>query len=130
MKDIVLEECIKWKKGEIQAAEAMDNITQAIFPREFTNATYLRKLVAFIYDLDPDKLLGESRKSEVMIPKILYRTLLFERYDSYTTVASKAGLDSHATVMNSVKRHNEMLETNVAYKRIYDSINTLLTEVF
>ena len=129
MKEVILESCIKWKKEIISSHEAMYDISNTLFPKKVVSTSYLKKLIAFIYEIEEEELTGNSRKEETMIPKTLFRALLFEKYNSPSVVASKAGVKTHGAIINSINAHKRLTEWNKSYRNIYNSINTLLTEV-
>lgn len=129
MKEDLINICINWRKEEIDSNEAMDKISSIIIPNSEPSNAYLRKLIALIYDLNEADLLIYNKSDKYIVPKIVYRKLLFDKYESKSMVASKAGVKSHGTISNSLRLHEELIESNMSYKKVFNSINTLLTEI-
>ena len=129
MKEDLINICINWRREEIDSNEAMDKISSIIIPNSEPSNAYLRKLIALIYDLNEADLLIYNKSDKYIIPKTVYRKLLFDKYESKSMVASKAGVKSHVTISNSLRLHEELIESNMSYKKVFNSINTLLTEI-
>ncbi len=130
MRDEILLLCINYLKSRESPEEVLNKICEILLPktRDVPNK-FLRELVGFIFDISPDILVeSEGRHQKHMLAKILYRTLLFEKYGRLTIVAKKCNVLSHATIKNSLNSHKNLLTTNVRYRNIYNSINTILTE--
>ena len=129
MKEIILEICIKREKGKIGDTEAMDQIVSVVIPKKPIKTHQLKRLIAFLYDIEEEELIGGNREERIVIPKILFRTILFESNPCYTEVGILSGVKQYGTIKNSLRRHNDLLATDPKYKSIYQAINTLLTNI-
>ena len=141
MKEKIVETCIKFLQNKIDIEEAMDRICSIIVPDEYFGAqsrevpdAFIRNLIAFVYDLHPDLLLGiDSRKLSIVIPKHMFRTFMYEKHykrrGDWKIVNKKCGVKVHHPILNSLYQHRSLRETDQKYKRVYQAINTLLTEV-
>jgi len=130
MKDTVLQAAIDYKKRKIDAEEAMSIICKTLFPKRDIPDRKLRELIGFIFDVEPNDLdiLESGRNYKLAVPKHLYRALLFEKYGSKTDVAKMCGLETGASIYSSINAHNNLIATDIRYKKIYEAVNTILTE--
>lgn len=132
MKEYILEICINYKKGAMNPQEAMDHISNALIePNSIEVSDHkLRELIALSFDIDPEELAGGSkgRNIEVLFPKYMYRKLISEREYDKKVILRKAGLKNVGSLRHSLIAHDRLIETNSRYRRIYQAIDTILTE--
>lgn len=130
MKDKIVQASIDYKKGVIDSEEAIERICKILFPKKAISDRKLRELLGFIFDVDSENLhiIESGRNYKLFLPKCLYRKLLFEKYNSKTQVARMCGLQTHSSIYSSLIAHDNLMETNTRYRKIYEAINTILTE--
>ncbi len=131
MKDQILLLCVRYLKEGIDPETTLNKICSILIPQKEISNKFLRELIGFIFGINPEDLIMKHagrRLNTIRIPRILYRKLLFDKYNNLSIVASKCNVDSHSSISNSLKEHRKLLKTNERYMHIFWAIETILTE--
>ena len=128
MKEEILRLCIDYTTKGGDESEILHKICTIMIPpgesREVPNK-FIREILGFIYDIDPEEIIGNKRDYEFALAKIMYREFMYEKYENYSTAASKCNI-SRVQMSKSLKNHRNLMDTNLRYFKIYVAIVELL----
>lgn len=101
-----------------------------IKPKTKTEITF-EKIVQCVCDawgIKPQNVFGDSRKREIIYPRQIIHYFCDKYLKLFTLqlVANKSGLKSHATVLNSVKTVNNLMQTDYDFRQRVEFIDTNL----
>ncbi len=75
------------------------------------------QVVADEYEVKPEEILGPSRKSEVALARHVAAHFLYQNTDlSFRGIALSLGRNDHTTILNSIKRVEELMKTDPYFK--------------
>ena len=72
-------------------------------------------------------ILGKSRKSEMIVARHMFRILLLSQFKKYTHMAKYLGV-KHATVLNSIKSHENDYKYDKRYQERFDHAKRIYSE--
>ena len=122
MKYEILNITQQYKNGNLSAAEAMDTILIHILPTD-RDDLYLRKLVAFMWDVEHSQLQGSgSPKQPESKARTMYTKLMKLKYN-VTDYALSDLLDLNSrTAHKRLEAHDGYMLSDSEYRKIYNIV--------
>ena len=128
MREKIVDLCMDYSVNGGDESKILQQICDIIIPitkqREVPNK-FIREILGFIYNINPEEIIGNKRDYEFALAKIMYRQFMYEKYNSYSIAASKCNI-SRVQMTKSVKNHYNLMDTNRRYFIIYTIIVNLL----
>ena len=117
----------QYKEGNIDATEAMNTIVSYIFPEITEDVVYIKRLVAFMWDLETSDLLSTvGRTQRFTDARIMFTYLIKKKYDISSKRIGEIVRIDHNTVRARLLRHDLYMENSPEYKKIYNIISKIL----
>lgn len=117
----------QYKEGNIDATEAMNTIVTYIFPEITEDVVYIKRLVAFMWDLETSDLLSTvGRTQRLTDARIMFTYLIKKKYDISSKRIGEIVRIDHNTVRARLLRHDLYMENSPEYKKIYNIISKIL----
>jgi chromosomal replication initiator protein len=87
----------------------------------------IKKIVCEFFELTPDKLLSNTRKREIVLSRqiAMYLSKNHTKYSS-AQIGDQIGGKDHTTVLHAWKTVKNLIETNKAFKKTMDDLETRL----
>ncbi len=114
----------QYKDGNIDAIEAMNTITPIIFPDITSDDKYIKRLIAFMFDVEEAEIDSSLRHERIVKPKAMYTYFLSKKYTP-GQLNSKLAIQYNA-INNRLKVHESYLLSNQEYKKIFNIIKRVI----
>jgi len=128
MNEKIVDLCMDYSVNGGDESKILRQICDIIIPiikqREVPN-TFIREILGFIYNINPEEIIGSKRDYEFALAKIMYRQFMYEKYNNHSTAASKCNI-SRVQIYKSLENHNNLIDTSKRYSTIYTTIVNLL----
>ena len=112
----------QYKEGNIDATEAMNTIVGIMFPDIYKDDEYIKKLVAFMWNVDPSIINNNSRTHPGIYAKIMYTKILMDKYKTSSTKLAEILRIRAGTIRARLLAHNKYMFGFIEYKKIYNLI--------
>jgi chromosomal replication initiator protein len=90
----------------------------------------ITQIICDYFNVTKEDLMTNSRKNEYVIPRTFIFKIMRDMYGkniSLKTLGAVFNRD-HATVLNAIRKNEELLETNTKYRLKYAEFMTILSE--
>lgn len=117
----------QYRDGNISANEAMNSIILHLFPQTTADDVYSRRLIAFMFDTEPNALLGSGNsKHPEASARIMYTKIIYDKYQiSGEKIGTMLGTKGQ-NVRWRLKTHEGLLLSNIEYKKIYNIVTKVI----
>ena len=117
----------QYKDGNIDATEAMNTIVSYIFPEITEDVTYIRRLVAFMWDIETEDLLTSAGRTQRLVDaRTMFIRIIKKKY-KYTSIrVGEIAKVKPGTVRHRLLKHDLYMENSPEYKKIYNIISKIL----
>lgn len=116
----------QYKEGNITATEAMNDITGILFPGIYKDDVYIKRLVAFMWDIETSSLNMNTAKTPFIYAKTMYTKLLKEKHECSNVKLGHMTNTIPETVRSRIVAHDRHMEGFPEYKKIYNIIQRVL----
>lgn len=117
----------QYKDGNIDATTAMNTITTYLFPITDKNDVYIRRLVAFMWEVETTDILNEiTKKYPISYAKIMYTKIIKDKYNCNSILLGQLCNIKANTARARLIAHDKYMVGYPEYKKIYNLINKVL----
>lgn len=117
----------QYKDGNIDSKEAMNSIASYIFPESQHDDVYIKRLVAFMWNIDISLITGPGApKYPDMYAKTMYTKLLHSKHKVTSERLGEMIRVNHNTVRARIIAHDKYMFGDPEYKKIFNIINKIL----
>jgi hypothetical protein len=114
----------QYREGNIDAVEAMNTIKAIIFPEIQQEDKYIKRIIAFMFDVTEEDITGTSRKEIHVKPKAMYTYFLSKKYEP-GFLSKKLSIGYNA-VTNRLNVHKGYVISDKEYKKIFNIISKVI----
>lgn len=123
----ILDIAQQYKLGKVNAFNAMNTIVDLMLPKEDKDDLYVKKLVAFVLDVDESELgKASTKRAKEFMANCMFTKLILNKYGNNETAVGKLFEVNRSTINYRHKEHKKMYEINKEYTRLFDKITRTL----
>lgn len=127
MKHEIINIVTQYRDGDINSTEAMNSIVRIIFPEIYKDDIYIKKLIAFMWDVEYNKLTGSPDKTTPYVyARIMYTWILKEKYKITSIELGRLLQVKPNAVRSRFIAHTKHMTGFPEYKKIYNLVSKVL----